>query len=135
MGYERNQHSTDTRRTVDPDRATHLVNVHLSNDIRHHTAWTQSAQEIWERVPDSLSAAQTELLEDGVISETEAVRLQLATRIRENVEETFRAVHRIGTEDILGDAAVPGLMSAVLERFMEAVRWQAVARGFMPDEE
>lgn len=134
MGYERNQQATDNRRTVDSDRATHLVRIHLDNDARHHAVWTRRAREIRERVPDSLPKARAELLADGVISETEAVRTQLADEIKDRVEATFETIHAIGTEDALDGATVPGLMQTALERFVSAVNWQHVARGFMSDE-
>jgi uncharacterized protein YnzC (UPF0291/DUF896 family) len=135
MAYAPNHQATDTRPAVDPDQATHLVKVHLSNDSRHHAMWTRRAREIRERVPGSLTKAQTEFLTDGVISETEAVRMQLADEIRAKVEETFATVHAIGSEGTFDQATVPGLMQTALERFLCAVNWQDVARGFMPDEE
>ena len=135
MGYLRNQMDTDTRRTVDPDQATRLVKVHLSNDSRHHATWTRRAREIRENIPGSLTTAQTELLTDGVISDTEAVRSQLADEIRDSVEEMFETIHMIGSEGMFEGATVPGLMRTALGRFTDAVRWQDVASGFMPDEE
>ena len=135
MGYARNQQATDTRPAVDPDRATHLVRIHLDNAPRHHATWTRRAREIRENIPGSLTKAQTELLADGVISETEAVRGQLAEEIRGKVEETFATVHMIGSEGMFDGATVPGLMETALERFVSAVNWQDVASDFMPDDE
>ena len=135
MGYTRNLQATDTQKAVRPDRATNLVKVHLENDTRHHATWTRRAREIRENVPESLPEARADLLADGVISETEAVRLQLAEEIRNKVEETFATIHAVGTEGMFDGATVPGLMQAALERFTGAVRWQDIARGFMPDEE
>jgi len=134
MGYEPNQQADDTRLTVDPDRATHLVQVHLDNDPRHHAIWTRRAQETRENLPESLPNSRAELLEDGVISETDAVRLQLADEIRDKVEDTFSFIHKIGTEDARSGATLPGLMRTAVERFVGAVRWQDVARDFMADE-
>jgi hypothetical protein len=135
MGYEPNEQATDTRLTVDPDRATHVVKVHLNNDSRHHATWTRRAQEIRENLPGNLSTARAALFGDGTLSITDAVRIKLADEIRDKVEDTFETIHMIGSEGMFDGATVPGLMQSALARFVAAVRWQDVARGFMPDDE
>lgn len=135
MGYTRNLQATDTQKAVRPDRATHLVKVHLENDTRHHATWTRRAREIRENLPGSLPKARADLLADGAISETEAVRLQLADEIRDSVEEIFATIRARGSEGMFDGATVPELMRIALGRFTDAVNWQDIAFGFMPDEE
>lgn len=134
----RHQHGTpetDTndRRTTNPQQATHLVRIQLENDARHHANWTARAGDIYDGIPETLSAGRPELIREGTITRRDAVRMELGEEIRHHIEEAKAHVFTAGTEEIRGGSPLPGLLSTAVERFISAVRWGEVAEDFMPE--
>lgn len=131
----RNQDGTPNTktRTTDPEQATHLVRIQLDNDARHHGHWTARAGEIYDGIPETLSAGRPELIREGTITRRDAVRMELGEEIRGVVEDAKAHVFAAGTEAIRDGSPLPGLMSTALERFVSAVNWGEVAEDFMPE--
>jgi len=113
---------------------TELVLVHLQNDAELQSTWTRRAKEIRDRIPVSLSGGRGQLLKDGTISKTEAVRIQLSKEIEYTVEQAAEDYKERGAATMSLGSTLVGLFRTAINDFISRVDWTEVASGFMPEE-